>query len=340
MKIKTLICALLIFAALLTGCGAGSAVAASENYSVSKSMAAYLLSYTKSTLSSEMTEAGVDRSKSLFEQERDENGSWGDYLISATVDTIMNLIVAGEASRLDGYVPAEAVSKKVTDSMAFLAYQAQNAGISSEEYLRRNIGSGVTLKAFRSVIEMMSLSDGYEIYLQLREEVSDEDGIAYADDNAADYLYFDCLRYTCKDKELADRLAAAEDSDAFLKIMSTVSGLNVTDRDKNGIPDSLEFTSLLASSDLAGEFAVEEGRALYDTTVKSDDGVYTVTMIMSLPERNETPVWSYRMLYVSGDSAKDPTAAAESYLQQWKDAGGGEEAFADFATKYSTGSNI
>lgn len=338
MKLRTVISVLLTAASLLTvGCGGrgDDVVAGGDNFKITEDMAVYLTAYNRVLLKSEMADAGVDEEKPLSEQMRSDGESWQDYIYAKTLESIENILLYGEAAILDKYSVEEGIMYKANESLRYMQNSANELGLTVDEYVRRVFGDEVLTEALGDCTQMMSICEGYEMYLINSREVTAEETAAFADENPADFLKFDALRLTVSSEDVAKSLDAAASVEDFLKIASGVSGIGLTDSNKNGIPDSLELNDAVVSRDAAGEFAAEEGRAVGDTLMTEEDGKYTVTMITSLPERDTTPVWGYRMLYISSESSTDPLEDATSLREQWIEKEGGETGFSNLAARYS-----
>lgn len=338
MKLKH-ITAFILAAVMLLCCGCGGtesrSVYQSKNFTFTEDMAMYMASYSRYMLADEMKAAGVDNTIPLSEQERSEGETWEDYLYTKTVENIENILLYCEAAYLEEYTVSEGMMYKANELVTYLSTLAAEVGLTEEEYIRQIYGDNVTVEGLQTCTQMMSLCEGYDLDLADSFEVPEEEAVAYADSEPDKFLEFDALRYTTKDKTLADSLAAAENKAAFLKIMSGVSGYSLTDSDKNGVADSLEVTGAAVATDVAGEFAKAEDRAAGDTLITEDDGEYTVTMLLTLPARDTELLWDFRMLFLSPESSDDPMGDVTSLIEQWKEKEGGEEGFSDLAARYS-----
>lgn len=334
-RILSLFLVLCTLAAVSCGNGGDSEVYLSENFSFTEDMATYMASYTRLMLRDEMLAAGVDMEAPLSEQEKSDGETWEDYLFTKTSESMRDILLYCEAALHDRYTLGEGMAYKANETLSYISGMASDNGYTAEEYVKLIYGSGVTVDSLSICTQMMALCEGYDLELTESIEITDEDAAIYADENPDIFLKFDALRYTSDDKVLADSLTGTKDSGEFLSIMSKVSGIDLTDSDKNGIPDSLEVKNVSVASDVAGEFAKEEGRVRGDSCMTEKDGKYTVTMLLSLPERSTEPLWNFRMIYISTEASTDPAEDAASLLDQWKEKGSGEEGFANLAARYS-----
>jgi len=329
-----LACAMLLFCGC-SGAGKDEYVIKSKNYTFTSEMVEYMVVYTRSMLEDEMKEAGVDGSKPLSEQMYADGKTWEEYLQDKTRENIEYILLYCEAASLDGYTPDEGTLYKANENVSYIDRLAKDAGLSVEEYVKKSYGESVTLEGIRICTEMMAVCEGYELSLSEKTDVSEDDIAEYASKNRDELLRFDALRYTVNDKAVADELMLCADAKSFAGKVSSVSGTDLTDKDKNGIPDLCEVRRVSVVSDPAGEYANDPERKVGDVTVSEKNGEYTVTMILTLPEMDETPLWDFRMVYISSGTSNDPYGDAKSLIEQWKEKNGGETGFSNLAARYS-----
>ncbi len=338
MKLKSVISLILVFA-VLSFCGCTEQgtkpIYQSEHFAFTDDMTMYMVSYTRMMMRNEMISEGVDLKKSLADQKRSDGKTWEDYLFEKTAESMKDILLYCEAARSEEYQITEGMSYKASEMVSYLSATADEAGYTAEEYIREVYGENVTLDALEVCTQMMALCESYQITLSDRVEVTETEAEEYANANPDKFLKFNALRFTTKDKEVADKLSSAKDDAEFLQIVGGESGYSLTDTDKNGIPDDIEPKGIVVKTDPAGDFVKAEGREIHDTTVTEKDGEYTVTMVMSLPDKQYDFLWDYRMLYLSTESSSDPEGDLNSLIEQWKDKEGGEEGFANLCARYS-----
>lgn len=337
---KRIVCALLALLTLMSvfaGCGKKAAppVMYSENYSFSEAMARYMLSYTATSMQDELRAEGCDLKKPLSEQYRESGESFADYVVQKTAENMEMILSYSEAALKSEFILSEGMLYRAQETVAYLSQLAQEYGMSDEEYVTYAFGKGVTYEAYRVCIEMMTLCEGYDLYLFDGADVSLEDASAYADKNADKYLTYDCLRYTVKDKTVADALAAATTAEEFALELKKVSGINISDSDKNGIPDVAEYRAVNVKDDASGKFASEDGRKVNDTNITEDEDGFTVTMILTLPARNTVSLWDFRAVFFSEETAEGSYEDCVSLIEQIREKGTGEEGFTNIAYRYS-----
>ena len=345
MKIKSIISILLLCAMLFTAAGCSDdgdsseenvkIVLESDNFVFTDDMALYMFAYTRMMLDAEFSTYGVDDTKPLSEQMRTDDESFADYLYRMTLENIKKITLYCEAASKDEYVITEGLLYKANESISYLGQVASDVGMSIEEYITELYGDGVTREGLETCTQMMTLCEGYEISLKDSHKVSETDISAYAGKHGDDFRKFDALRFTTVNKVLAEQLAAATSAEEFLKIMDSVSGYDLTDSDKNDIPDFLEVNDAVVSTDTAGEFASRDGAAAGDTVITEKDGFYIVTLLLNTPAMDSAPTWDYRMVYITTESSTDPYSDASSLRDQWIEKKGGEEGFANIASRYS-----
>ncbi len=307
----------------------------SPNFIFTEDMVLYMVSYTEMMYAEEMNAAGVDYTKPLSEQKRNDDESWGDYIYKKTLENMEYMMLYSEAAYKDDYTVSEGMLYKANESISLISTTASDAGKTVEEYIKELYGEDVTLEGLETCTQMLALCEGYQIHLEDSAEITHENIEKYVEEHTNDFLKFDALRFTTTNKVFADELAAAETKADFLAILGKVSGIDLTDADKNGITDMFEVNNVPVSADIAGEAVLEEGRAVEDVVIIEKDDQYVVTMFLSLPEKKTDPVYDYRMIYISRESSTDPYVDASSLRDQWIEKKGGEEGFANLAARYS-----
>lgn len=341
---KSLISIILAMSLLCTfGCGDNTGKKEEEkelpmespNFVFTEDMVLYMISYTEMMYADEMNAAGVESSKPLSEQMRTGKESWGDYIYKKTLENIEYMMLYCEAAYKDNYVVSEGMLYKANESVSYLSTAAKDMGKTAEQYVKELYGEDVTLEGLETCTQMLALCEGYEIYLEDSADIKKDQISEYAEKNENDFLKFDALRFTTTNKVFAEELASAETKADFLAVLDKISGIDLTDADKNGITDIFEVNDAVVSSDIAGEAALEDGRKAEDTIIIEKDEKYVVTMFLTLPEKDITPVYDYRMIYISTESSTDPYTDASSLRDQWIQKNGGEEGFANLAARYS-----
>ena len=342
MRIKSIIAVILVLASVLSVVGCSKeektesvTVFSSEHFTFSEEMVYYMVYYTRMMLKNEMLASGVNTTKPLKDQIRSEGETWEDYLYEKVNEGIEKILVYCEAAYIDDYKISEGMSYKSSETVTYLSNIASEMGVTPEEYVKDMYGEKVTLDGFRVCTEMLALCEGYEMDYLTGIEVSDEEAQSYAEENPDELLKFSALRYSTTDSELADKLAAASNTEEFVKALNSVSGLNRTDTNKNSIPDFIEIIGISVAADEEGEFAKKPGIKIGSTTTSEKNGTYTVTMMTSLPVRNMDVMWDFRMLYMSDKSSSNPTEDLTSLIDQWKKKEGGETGFANLCARYS-----
>jgi hypothetical protein len=77
-----------------------------------------------------------------------------------------------------------------------------------------------------------------------------------------------------------------------------------------------------------------------DIKVFSDDGSYTVYMLLSEPTKNETPTVNVRLMYFNPYSYDDAEAKAEEVYEDWNNSDKTEDYFEDLCMTYSSDSDL
>lgn len=320
-KIFTLIvCAAVTFASLC-GCGkTEGSIAVSDNFTFGRDMTLYQLYCDKVVLGELDGETEID-----FES-----------LAEYTADNIKEMLAYCEVAKAAGFSPDEGMIYRANETISYISLAADNAGMSTEEYIGETFGEDITLDAIRLCVEMYIMCEGYENSVLEDSGIGDGEAEAYADEHYADFLSYDFLRYSTTSEALSTALAAAKTPDEFAAaVLEAVPALLRTDSDKSGIPDILESTAVVSSDGAAGEYFASSDRAVCDTYTEKTDGGYTVTMALTLPHRLETPTWNFRMVLITDSRSEDPYDTVKSLHEQWLEKESGEDGIAALAARYS-----
>ncbi len=319
-RIAALLCAALM---IFCGCKAKSdgPVAQSENFTFSREMTLYQLYCDKLAMGTSMAAESIS-AQSLAEY---------------TADNIKKMLVYCEAAKADGFSPNEGMLYRAKETVSYISAAAENAGMSTADYVRATFGEEVTIDAIRLCVEMYVMCEGYEESVILSHEVSDAEGDEYAENHPDDFLKYDLVRYSTSDEKLRDALKEATTPAEFANaVLAAVPALSQTDSDKSGIPDALERSGVTVSDDgEAGKYFAGDGRAVGDTFVETKSSGYTVTMAVTLPHRIETPTWDFRMVKLTDARSEAPGETAQSLYEQWLEKEGGEDGIAALAARYS-----
>lgn len=317
------IAALALAALILCGCGKKSdgTVARSENFTFSRDMAVYQLYCDRMELGRSVAAQSIT----------------AESLAEYTADNIREMLIYCEAAKADGFSPDEGMLYRVNETLSYISLAAENAGMSTLDYVHATFGEAVTLEAIKLCVEMYVMCEGYEDSVILSQDVGDDEAKSYADTHPEDFLKYDFVRYSTADAGLRDSLAAAKTPAEFSdEVLAAVPALSRTDTDKNGIPDALEQSGITVSSDgAAGKYFAGDGRTVGETFVEDEGGGWTVTMAVVLPGRIDTPTWDFRMVKLTDARSNAPGDDAASLYGQWLEKGSGEDGISALASRYS-----
>ncbi|MBR5515737.1 MAG: peptidylprolyl isomerase [Clostridia bacterium] len=156
----------------------------------------YHLNY-RNSIEPYMTYYGLDPQKSFDEQYVDEENTvtLKDYLCESTATNLYNCILFAHDALENCHEDPEN-TKTVDDTVAALQEQAENAGISLEDYLKQCYGESVTLEDVKSVVGLQAYAYSYNdvIVSEKLEQMTEEDYESYYNDNYTEELDSDATR--------------------------------------------------------------------------------------------------------------------------------------------------
>ncbi len=293
-----------------------------------------------------------DPDKKLKRQTTEDGSTWYSYFVDNTNEAVETVLKMCES--------AYDADFKLTDEQR-AACQKRAA-----ELDRSNIPSGVRVEDIAEAMELEELAASYHQYFTDQISITDEEIVAYYEDNPAKYLTWDMLCYTFswageegqttsddgtirinlsqeQATQYANELAAIKDPEEFkdyvMNFLTTVKKNSQEDAQKivNAMKLSTNGTSY---SNEISKWVLEDNAKVGDTTIITKDGYesHQVYLLTAKPERNESETVDFRTIvlsYANAGSEEEAYKKAESIVQEWQDAGADEAAFADMASKYS-----
>ncbi len=322
----------------------------------------------QNTYSSVLSEA-LDSSTPLDQQMFDENQTWADYFKSMTLATMKETAALCEAAAKDGFTLTEDQLADIDDqiqqmSVYFMYYGAKNA----DQYFSTVYGRGVDEATFRRNVEMVLLSDAYGQHVQDTAPFSQEEVTTEYNENPDNYdkvvyRYYYFSSGTSSDTEASERETAMGQAktkaEAFAAYATTeekfmARALELMEADDTKTETDITpyryssgtlrryVRSTLASS--YAEWLTDASRAYGDVDVVESSNGYAVLFYISADDgKYETRNIRNLLIEVGEDGEDDEPGTAlqeaydkaESYLDEWEENGGTEEAFGEVAHLYS-----
>lgn len=323
-----------------------------------------------SDMLSTLEDAGtLDRTIPLDQQMYSEEETWGDYFRSMALATIKETTALCEAAEEAGFTLPQEELDEIDAQLEALEpmlpyYNVRNM----EQYFRTYYGRGVTEEIFRRNVERVLLSAAYAEHVQKTMEFSEDEILAEYTDNQGNYdkviyRYFYIASGTNADTEesereagMAEAKAAAEEfadyADTEEKFMERALEFMEADESKTESeikPYRYESGTLrrYAVSTLAESYAdwlTDSSREYGDVAALESSNGYAVLFFVGEDDSHYN-TQNVRQILVNvgedgdedepGTALKEAMETAEGYVQEWKDNGGTEEAFAQLAETYS-----
>lgn len=300
----------------------------------------------------------IDTGRSLKKQDMSEDQTYADYFSSNAVNQLTELVVWASEAEKEGFTLPEESRQQLDDLMAQLEIAAQSSNMTVDSYLSANYGLGFNRDLFEKCAERELLVEAYKeakykSYSYTQDQLED-----YYQENEKDFETVD-FRI-----ETFNQVEASEDTDG-ITADEAKAGAEAFVADNRTEQEFAEAARLRAQENMEeGEVAEDDSLAtnvtyssasqldtnlaewLFADDVKAGDSTviesaagtsfYAVYMVRT-KERDETKTVDVRHILIQvsdtsdEEAMKEAKAEAESLLQQWKDAGATEEAFAELA---------
>ena len=287
-----------------------------------------------------LAQFGLDQTISLKKQDYGNNMTWFDYFASAAKSSVQELLVLAEGAY------SENVS--LSDEEKQLIQRTAERSDASE------YGRGVQTEDLQKCLELSALALKYEEILRERYAATDEEINAYYEENSLTYLTCGYRSYSFayvseggvgltqeEAENYAEQLRARSNEggeQAFIDYLTDYMTENGTTDVQASVEKTLTENKAYKEDTAYLEWAFEA--ELGDTYLEHDETnkKFTVYLLVSLPERDETLTKNVRHILFSNNSygsSESARKAAEKLYEEWKAGDQSETSFANLAKEYS-----
>ena len=325
----------------------------SEHFEVNNAMVSYFFrdsfNAQRSYFDYYQSYYNLNTSMPLREQKYNDSMTWFDYFMNSTSSNIANMLILAEAAHDAGMEITDVEEGRIDMTIRAMQKHADEAGVSLEKYIHNNYGLGVKESDIRDALELYYLNQKFYYDALSKIEVTDDEIKKQYEENENDYLKVSYKVYTFRKTtegktadEKAEELASAKslkDFDITLrKILAEdkMSNDNIDSAVENSVVNNASYNESAEYS----KWLFEDGRKENDVkTIKADSGNVSVYFVTEPAHLDESETKNVRHILYSFDdyeTKEECKAAADAILEQFKKDGGGEEAFADLANRYSS----
>lgn len=269
----------------------------------------------------------------LDEQDYTDEQTWADYIEEYTQNSVIELTALYNAGKEAGFELEQEVIDGIDAEWEDMKAIAAGSGYSANDYAELNYGRGVNEKVFKDMYTRYLYAMSYAEYVVENEEVSSDDIDAYYAEHADD---FDSISY--KSYFVSGTAEEGEDADAAMEA-AKAEAEEVKEGSKEVTFTESNYVAKSRVPETYSEWLLDEARTAGDIEVfESETGYYVIEFV----EENDihyNTVDVRHILVTPTEETEDAKAAAlvaaETYMQEWKDLGGTEEAFGEVAKEHS-----
>ncbi len=355
-------------------------VVSTKHYSANVCMSQYvfhtLLTQFQNNYSDSLEDLQLDFSGDLRDQPCSYDGydTWFDYFSKGAQKQLEEILLLCEAAKEENITLTEGDKKFIELSMNALSENAENEGLTVDEYIDATYGSEVSEKDIRECVELTQLASRYQQKYSAPLSYSDSEIDSYFDDNkasflTADYVYFlietgdttdksDAEITNMKNaaKKKAKELAANKSRTDFINALKEYTQELLKEATPDATKDEIKEQAESIVSDYAtvsgaqydvstknGEWIFDEKRKSGDTTVIEDEegNGYYVFYLTTPAKKSTLPTKNVRHILLGVeqyDSEEDCEDAANKLLLEWRNGEKTEESFANLAELNTTDS--
>lgn len=309
-----------------------------------------------------------DTAKMMLGITSDEEITFQQYLVDSSKKALVDLTVMLRKAEEDGFTFTDEMQAEVDATKQGLEEAAKKNGMSTSAYLKAIFGPNMTSGTFEKVLKDSVLASHYMQNYQDNLTYSDEQIEAYYQEHktnfdvaAYDYIYFKGTAPSTTDEE-GKSVPPTEEENKAASEKAQATAEEALARFQNGesledIANDYEIASYFSQTDAANygdtmsNWLFDDARKAGDSEILESNGNYYLMLFHSRGRNDYDTVNVRHILCKLDTTGLDPKAEdyetklaalkdeqkaeADKILQEWKDAGATEDAFAQLAEKYS-----
>lgn len=289
---------------------------------------------------------GIDKDKSPKEQYYNNTSqTWFDYLMENNlVPHIKQLLVFAEGAKSEK-IKLTDEEKKSAETMV------ENLDVSK-------YGDDVSEKDIQEAAELELLAQKYYNNLKDSMDFSDDEINTYFDENKQDFLNCDYIYYTLSYSADGSDSSALTEEKAYTYAQEAAKSKTESDfenwakknikeqyKDASDSEIDAQIQNLKVSDyecsadDERSNWFCDENTKVNDTKIFSGNNSYTVVMLLSEPEKDESITRNIRLVYLDPAEYDDVSAKADEIISEYDKKGKTEDAFSELAVSYSDDEN-
>ena len=298
----------------------------------------------------------IDTSKSLKDQFYTEGESFHDYFVEAAKTQMVEVTAAYNAAQATGLKLTAEQLEGIQEDLSNVELYAMiyGSGLTTDQYLAKSYGRGMTLELLEELLNKIYLASAYyAVQVDSYEYTEEELKAAYAENKDSYDIFTYNVVYLANNDDAeaayaaADAIATAKDAEEFAQLVRD----NVPEAQKAAYAEDESTLYTMAGMNLVSyedyaSWLMDSTRRSGDTTViesSSGQGYYVLRFVER--ENNNYNTVSMRHVLINvaldaegkvTDEAKaEALAKIEEIRQEYMDGPRTEASFAELANKYS-----
>ena len=298
----------------------------SDNYKVDDAMLSYQFYTFYDEIYSSLGTYGISNNSSLKSQTFYSNYTWFDYLMNSVVNQVAEYVYYCEWGKANSVPFTDETKADIDSDIELMKENAEEDGISFDEYLVSNYGRGVKEKDVRNMLEIQYYGQICHDAFAEAHEATDEQITAYYNAHKDDFTYASVISYSLENVNydaVKASLAKVDSYDAYKAYITTyLLGKGKSEDEAKETVDALVPTDICAANE--GEivdFAFADDAKVGNTiAISESDNSVSIYYLSELAHRYDYKLKNVRHILLKTDEDADKEVTlkkAQSLLDEY-----------------------
>ena len=321
------------------------------------------LSYLGLNTSTSLKKQSINDTAKMFLDVSDDM-TWDEYFKQSAKTNLTTVTMLVKEAKANSFTFTDEMQQTLDSAVSSLESSASSAGYSTKDYLKAVYGSYMTMDIFQAQLKNAILASSYEKSYVADLTYTDDQITTYYNQNknSFDLVDYDYVNITATapttdasgstvtptdEENAAAKETAKTAADAIMARYKAGETLTAAAADYSSIATAGSRNAATYASAPTTEWAFDTSRVSGDNTILNDDNYYYIVVFHSRYRNDYNTVNMRHILFKVDKTTLDSTSAtynddlaalrqtaldkANDVLQQWKDKGATEDAFAELA---------